>query len=281
MSYSVKYRYRDQWRWKRLHHVVDDGYASESTYVPIRFFTLTNGTRVEIPAEDTEIRILPEKANRQDSAQDSSPAPSTAASPPQPAKQEGLSPKQRGSAYAKLAEVYFWLGEYSESSADKDHYFGQGVEAGKKAVELVPDSVAANLWYGANMGSHGVVRGIMSSLFYLGPIEKHGKRAMEIDESYFYGAPLRLMGRFYHQAPGFPIGPGDSNKGIEILEKAVQVGPDFLYNHVYLAEVYMAKRRKDEARELLEDVLNRPVPEKYPKHHEMVTNEAQKLLEKL
>lgn len=284
MSYTVKYKFRDQWLWKRIRNVVQDGYAAETSQFPIRFFMLESGARIEIPCEDTIFKICqssgfvsapkPAPQPSQPSTQPSStPAPAEASS--------GLSAQDKGMGYAKLSEVFFWLGEYADNDTDKDYYFGQGVEYGKKSVGLLPDAVESNLWYAANMGSHGMVRGIMSSLFYLGPIEKHGNKAMQIDENYFHGAPLRLMGRFYHQAPTWPIGSGDTNKAIEILEKAVQVGPDFLYNQVYLADAYISKRRKDEAKELLEEVLQRPESEKFPKHHAMVVEEAKKLLAKL
>ncbi|MCB1324958.1 MAG: tetratricopeptide repeat protein [Spirochaetales bacterium] len=168
---------------------------------------------------------------------------------------------------AKLAQVMFWLGEYSEAKEDRDKYFGEGVEHGKKAVELAPEAVAAHVWYASNMGSHGLVRGIMSSLFYLGPIEKHAKKAVELDETYFEAAPLRLLGRFYHQAPGWPVGSGDAKKALGLLEKAVQVGPQFAYNHIYLAELYLSRGKKDDAKKLIEQALALPERPDMPIHY--------------
>ena len=286
MAYTVKYKYRDEIFWKKIRHVIEDGFVQETTQFPIRYFVIERGARIEIPCEDTIFRICgagsaPVKVARPVSAPAAQAKPAASAPSESATATSGLSDADRGTAYAKLAEVLFWLGEYSKADADKEKYFGEGVEYGKRAVELLPESVEANMWYAANMGSHGLVRGIMSSLFYLGPMEKHGNKSIELDETYFQAAPLRLMGRFYHQAPGWPIGSGDTNKAIQILERAVQLGPDFLYNHVYLADAYLSKRRKDEARALLEDVLSRPVSEKYPMHHEMVVAEAKAIMAKL
>jgi len=183
-------------------------------------------------------------------------------------------PAENGQVSIRLSEVFFWLGEYAEAAAEKEIHFSAGVEAGKKAVEQEGESAAAHMWYAACMGSHGVVRGIMSSLFYLGPIEKHGKKAMELDETYYEGGPLRLLGRLYQQAPGWPVGPGDAKKAIELLEKAVKVGPDFLYNHVYLAEAYLAKNRKDDARTILNDVLTRVDGLPYKRQAAMIKKDA-------
>ncbi|MDJ0837278.1 MAG: TRAP transporter TatT component family protein [Acidobacteriota bacterium] len=179
-----------------------------------------------------------------------------------------------------LSEVMFWLGEYSHNDKEKDEYFKVGVDAGKNAVKYAPDEVQSYLWYAANMGAHGVVRGIMSSLFYIKDIEKAGKRAMELDEHYFHGAPLRLMGRFYHQCPGFPIGPGDKKKSLKLLEKAVELGPEFYMNYVYLADILLARYKKAKAKELLDRVIAAE-PEELPDYHKnVVVPEAEILLKK-
>jgi len=184
-------------------------------------------------------------------------------------------------AWTGLSESCFWLGEYSTDSGEKDKYHAEGVEAGKKSVELASEWVDAHLWFAANMGSHGMVRGIMSSLFYLKDLEKHGKLAMEIDESYFYSAPLRLMGRFYHQCPGWPIGSGDISKSIKLLEKAVETAPEFILNHVYLSEALIAKKKKSRAREVLESAKKVHPPEHIKRYHEMILEQISPLLRKV
>lgn len=184
-------------------------------------------------------------------------------------------------AQTYLAETLFWLGDIATSDADKEKYHGEGVEYGKKAVELNSRSAAAHLWYAANMGSHGMVRGIMQSLFYVSPIEKHGKKAMDLDEGYFQAAPARLLGRFYHQCPPFPISKGDKKKAVKLLESAVQKGPDFLLNHYYLADLYLAMRRKSEAKKLLKQIIDTKEFKIMPEYHKNVQAIAQKLIAKV
>ncbi|MEQ9363317.1 MAG: TRAP transporter TatT component family protein [Leptospirales bacterium] len=183
-------------------------------------------------------------------------------------------------ALPKLTEVLFWLGDYAEDAAEQERIFGEGVETGKKAVEAAPDSVDAHLWYASNMGNHGMARGMMSSLFYLGPIEKHGKRAIELDESFFHAGPLRLMGRFYHQAPGWPVGSGDHQKALECLEKAVTIAPNFGFNKTYLADLLIAKGKKADAKRLLEEVLAIPEDPKTRMLQQRFRSDAEDLLKK-
>lgn len=186
-----------------------------------------------------------------------------------------------GVASTHLAEALFWLGDIATEKQEKEKFHGEGVTHGKKAVAANEDDVAAHLWFAANMGSHGLARGIMSSLFYLGDIEKHGKRAMTLDRRFFYGAPLRLLGRFYHQCPGWPIGKGDLTKGIKLLEEAVETGPEFMLNHLYLAEAYLARRKKSEARALLEQIIDTETFTIRPIYQENVKREARSQLAKI
>ncbi|MBX7057741.1 MAG: hypothetical protein K1X75_06710 [Leptospirales bacterium] len=164
----------------------------------------------------------------------------------------------RADALADLCQTLFWLGDYSTDKAKREEYFGQAVEMGKQAVEANPASVKAQLWYAASMGSHGMERGIMSSLFYLGPIEKHGKLALDLDQNYFDAAALRLLGRFYHQAPGWPIGAGDLKKSLQMLQKAVEIAPNFPYNHLYLGEALAASGKKADGKQKIQHVLDMP-----------------------
>lgn len=197
------------------------------------------------------------------------------------AAKEKLDGVDGGEAKTVLSEIYFWLGEYSGDDKEKDTYFKAGVDVGKEAVKASPNSAAAHLWFAANMGAHGVVRGIMSSLFYVKDIEKSGKKALDIEEGYFFGAPARLLGRFYHQAPGFPIGPGDNKKALKLLEKAVQLGPQFFMNHVYLADVLISRYKKADAKKLLQQVVDSDGGDLPNYHKAVVVPEAEKLLKKV
>lgn len=186
-----------------------------------------------------------------------------------------------GSALTLLAEVQYWLGIFCKDDLEKEGLLAEAVAFGRKAAALKPDSVAANFWYANCMAAHGMVRGMTSSLFYLEPMEEHGNRALELDESYFNAAPLRLMGRFYSKVPPSPVGTGDKKKGLLLAKRAVELAPDHLYNRVILAEAYLSARYFDEAREGLENVLATPEPDKFKLSYARCRAEALLMLESL
>lgn len=189
--------------------------------------------------------------------------------------------KNDSEAMTYLAEVEYWLGTLAEDEMEKEETLARGVAHGIQAATLAPDSVAANFWYVNCMAAHGKVRGMMNSLFYLKPMEKHGKRALELDEIFFNAAPLRMMGRFYCKVPPWPVGSGDKKKGLALAKRAVELAPDHLYNQVILAEAYLSARYFDEAREGFEKVLAAPEPDQFKLSYAKYQAEAAFLLERL
>lgn len=185
-----------------------------------------------------------------------------------------------GWAYGLLSEVYYWTGEYSDPG-DKLFYFNEGVQYGEQGVQVDPDSLEANFWLAANWGSYGQAKGIMKSLSLVSPIKNTIEKVIGIDETYFYGGPWRILGRLYHKAPGFPISIGDNSRALECLLKAVDLGPGFFLNHLFLAELYVSMREKEKAREQIEWILETPANRNHEREDEGYKEEAEALLSNL
>jgi tetratricopeptide (TPR) repeat protein len=184
-------------------------------------------------------------------------------------------------AYGLLAEINYWLGEYSDDAEDKIAFFNEGVECGEAAVGIDENSLEGNFWLAVNYGAYGQEKGIMQSLALVSPMKERAERALEIDGSYFYGGPYRVLGRLYHKAPGFPFSIGSTRKAIEYLEKAVEAGPRFYLNRLFLAEAYLSNRDRQKAREHLEWILAAPLNENHEFEDEGYKQQAAALLERL
>lgn len=184
-------------------------------------------------------------------------------------------------AYGLLAEINYWMGEYTEDADDKIAFFDEGVQCSETGVEINAECLEANFWLAVNYGSYGQEKGIMQSLALITPMKERAEKAAEIDGSYFYGGPYRVLGRLYHKAPGFPFSIGSNKKAVECLERAVEYGPRFYLNHLFLAEAYLSDRKKDQAREHLEWILNAPLNKHHEREDEDYKRQAKELLEKL
>lgn len=185
-----------------------------------------------------------------------------------------------GWAFGLISEIYYWTGEVSEPD-DKLFNFEQGVNYGKKGVAADEDSLEANFWLAVNYGNYGTEKGIMKSLELIKPIKVHTEKVLEIDESYFYGGPWRVLGRLYHKAPGFPFSIGDTKKGIECLEKALGFGPAFYLNHIFIAEAYQSASNKQKAKEHLEWIIDAPLNKNHEREDELYKTQAKAMLQKL
>jgi tetratricopeptide (TPR) repeat protein len=182
-------------------------------------------------------------------------------------------------AFGLLSEIYYWTGEFA-ASGEKLFNFEFGVSYGEKGVAVNENSLEANFWLAVNYGSLGAEKGIMKSLELIKPIKKCAERVLEIDESYFYGGAWRVLGRLYHKAPGFPFSVGDTKKSIECLEKALEFGPKFYLNHLFIAEAYKSNSDKQKAKNHLQWILDAPLNKSHECEDEIYKTDAKKILEK-
>jgi tetratricopeptide (TPR) repeat protein len=182
-------------------------------------------------------------------------------------------------AYGLLAQIQYWKGEIAPKDG-KIAIYEKGIEFGKQGIALNKENIESTFWLGVCYGLLGDEQGIMSSFFLLDPIESCFSQALKLDESYFYGAPLRSMGFFYHRIPSWPVSKGDNKKALAYLEKALTYGPDFYLNHLYIAFVYKSLGNKEKFKYHLEWIIDAEPTRKFAKENNRYKEEAKKLLQR-
>ncbi len=75
------------------------------------------------------------------------------------------------------------------------------------------------------------------------------RRAIENDPMYDDAGPHRVMALVLLRAPGWPVGPGDVETGLEQAKRAVALRPDYPPNVFALAEALAANKIRDQARD--------------------------------
>lgn len=181
-------------------------------------------------------------------------------------------------AYGGLAEVCYWRGE---ESPDKLQIYQKAVEYGEKGAALNPSSIESQFWLATSYGLLGQERGILDSLFLVKPIETHLQRAIEIDESYFNGAPHRALAWVLHKLPPWPLSHGDNKDAMEHIRRALKFGPEFPLNHLYAGEIALSLRNESDARHHLQWVLDHPLSENHAREEARHKARAAELLKKL
>ncbi|MGA2604366.1 MAG: TRAP transporter TatT component family protein [Verrucomicrobiia bacterium] len=137
----------------------------------------------------------------------------------------------------------------------------RGIVFARRARELKPDGVEGYYWYALNVGWLADVDRAYG-LDAVGEMQTALKRAIELDERYDFGGPLRVLGILHLRTPQPPASIGSPRKGLQLLERAVSLFPDYPENCLYLAEALRDNKRVDEAKEALRRVLEaKPWPD--------------------
>jgi len=88
----------------------------------------------------------------------------------------------------------------------------------------------------------------------LASIKADLRKAMETTPLVHYSGPARILGIMYTSMPG--IVGGSDKTALELLTQAHQAHPNFSQNTVWLSKVLIKLRKPDEAKALLNSLLN-------------------------
>jgi tetratricopeptide (TPR) repeat protein len=190
-------------------------------------------------------------------------------------------PAVRSRIYAMLAQVEFWRYEYApEKSKERRVVAKKGADLAKKALELDENNMWANAWASAMMGIHGQEEGILSILHYLPKIEGYAKRAIELDENYNNAMAHQVLGNLYRLSPPKPISVGSKKKSLEEFERVRELAPSCPVAAISFAELQLSRRKKDDARKLLQFVIDTEKVDHGPEFMAKQKEKAKKLIKK-
>ncbi|MBI3551506.1 MAG: glycerate kinase [Elusimicrobia bacterium] len=148
----------------------------------------------------------------------------------------------------RLGRSLMRAGEKLSKKKDRIEAFERAEGIVRQSVALEPRDPDAHFWLGVTMGKRGQARGIMNSLFMIGPLKKEMLTVLELDPK--YGGAHHVLGEFYSQLPGL-VG-GSKKKALAEFEQALALSPDYAVNYPSLAEAYIDAGKKDKAREVLD-----------------------------
>jgi tetratricopeptide (TPR) repeat protein len=162
-------------------------------------------------------------------------------------------------AWWRLAKFEFYLSDLQKADSDKEKLLKAGIEAAMKAVDLNSKRVEGHFWLASNDGEYAELKGAFKSMSLIHSIRAEFETAYEIDPMYENGSVYQALGELYIRLPG--LFGGDDDKGLELLETGVKKAPSNLNLKMTLAEFYLKKGNKDDARKLLNEIpsVNDPI----------------------
>lgn len=180
------------------------------------------------------------------------------------------------------ARAAYFYGTYTvpdAKDAEKMAIFDGGITLAKEAVALSPKGVEGHFWLGVLYGVYGEAKGIFKSLSLVPVIKQEMQTCLELDPAVEGWGPDRVLGRLYFKLPFFK--GGDNEKSIAHLEKSLAGAPSNALTRLYLAETYRSERRKANAVQQLEEVINMTPDPRWTPEHPWIKAQAEKLLKKL
>jgi tetratricopeptide (TPR) repeat protein len=164
-------------------------------------------------------------------------------------------PKDFESAW-KLARARYWLGGHADEQRRKAYLEG-GIAAGRAAVAIAAHKPEGHFWIAANMGALAESFGLRQGLKYRGDIKDALETVLKLDPAYLQGSADRALGRWYFKVPG--LFGGSDQKSEAHLRKSLTYNPNSAASLFFLAETLIELKKKDEARAVLQKLLDAPV----------------------
>lgn len=120
-------------------------------------------------------------------------------------------------------------------------------EAAYDAIQRWEEPTASYAYARAALaGRVAQIRGL-TAIGLVGEVERYARRCLELEPSFRNGAATRMLGTMYVLAPSSLVEHGDSETGLEMLEKLAQEHPTEMENSVRVAEAYIALGDPDPA----------------------------------
>lgn len=160
-------------------------------------------------------------------------------------------PADRYAVLWRLARARFEMTQVLSVKEQRQSWAAKGCEAGRAAVEANPEPVEGHYYLALNLARKVQ---LAQATDRLKEVLERASRARERDAAYDAAGPLRLMAKIYMAAPEWPNGPGDREKAVELMKKAVSKAPTPL-NRLFLGEAYYHADQHEQAKPQLRRAL--------------------------
>lgn len=158
----------------------------------------------------------------------------------------------------KTMRLTTWLADHVQESKQRSDYAKEGIDLGNTAVQLKEDGVEGHYYRAISVGLFARENELYG-MDAMRQMQTEAMRAIDLDPSFDFAGPHRLLGALYLRAPGPPTGVGSVIKSIRYLKNAVEMAPDYPPNTLFLAEAYIKNGQNSDADALLSKLLQSPL----------------------
>lgn len=180
-------------------------------------------------------------------------------------------------AYCLISRAYLTKGDMLKSKKERIECYEKGAKWAEEGIKLFEDSACVHFWYSANLGRLSDLKGVLKALSLVPRIRAHFEKSIELEPN--NPEFLDGMAMFYVELP--KIMGGDVDKGIELLERAIELDPTLTILYLDLGYTYFKKNEFKKAEEVLRKVLEISNPRYYADWYMWDKPKAEELLEEI
>ncbi len=153
----------------------------------------------------------------------------------------------------RWAEVNYLLKGKSQIEA-----FNTLIEDARKVTDADGTNAEAWIWSGIIRSSYAGAKGGLGALSAAKAAKADLEKGMTIDAEALDGSAYTSLGVLYLNVPGWPVGFGDEEKGVEYLKKGLELSPSGIDSNYFYAEYLFKEDAFAESARYLNRALNAP-----------------------
>jgi len=157
-------------------------------------------------------------------------------------------------AFLGAARATAWLVEHEPDGQRREELATQGVQVSQWCRRLFPSEPECTYRLALAVGQQARERP-STATDGLDVMVDLLNRVIAVAPNLDFAGGRRVLGLVLLRAPGWPTGPGDPERGLELAEAAVEAFPDYPPNQLVLGEALRDNDRPDEAEQALDRAL--------------------------
>ncbi|MCB1588433.1 MAG: hypothetical protein KDI37_13730 [Xanthomonadales bacterium] len=158
-----------------------------------------------------------------------------------------------GHLQTRWAEVNYQLPE-----KDKVKAFEALAGEAEKLREAHPGMPSYLIWEGIIRSTYAGAKGGMGALGEVKKAKVLFEQAIAIEPGAMSGSALTSLGSLYYQVPGWPIGFGDDDEALKLLQQGLSYNPDGIDSNYFYADYLLEEKKYREAKVAFEKALAAP-----------------------
>lgn len=153
----------------------------------------------------------------------------------------------------RWAEVNYLLKGKNQVEA-----FNTLIEDARKVTDTSAENAEAWIWSGIIRSSYAGAKGGLGALSAAKAAKADLEKGMAINADALEGSAYTSLGVLYLNVPGWPVGFGDVDKGVEYLKKGLELSPAGIDSNYFYAEYLFKEDAYAESARYLNRALNAP-----------------------